>query len=299
MIESIKYEHPKIFGKAITTESNGFYLLYNKTQYIIGIHHGYPVSDIIISNNKDSISNYTICHWNELLFKSVNTLEDQFVFNNFSKKHIDSSGLYYSDTKRFKYVGKHYFPINMFPNNPKNLYYTMECINDTIKAGDSGSPVYDSNQKVIGIISKIKKKYVYVIPIIYLINAFNKKDNHHTYTIDNNNPRTVDMYNVNDNTIYHPSLKSYISLEAFMILEGDKDKKVLVNNMDNMYVKMNNMINTCNYIIHNNKILITTGLLCILKLINKELLIMIFKNFKNRLTFKYGDYELVYILNDT
>lgn len=295
MFKEVKYQHPKIIGKSISTTSKVIYIKYNKNNYIIGIHHGYPVSTICIDDMTESIDGYTICNWNEILFKSVTPTEDQFVFNNFNKKQIDSKQYYYCGTKRFQYVDKYYFPINMLPNNPKNMYYMMKCLNDTIKPGDSGSPIYNQDKQLIGIISKTKNDTIFVIPVIYILNSILKNDNNNIYMIKCRDLKNIDMYNVKNNKIYHPSLKTYIYTETYFTLEGDKDKKLLINNMDANYELYINKINSHKYISSNNKIIITSGFLNILKLINKELLIIIFRNLKNKTNITFDNYELIFI----
>jgi hypothetical protein len=283
MIQKVIYEHPSILSKKISTESNGFLLKYKKHTYFIGIHHGYPIKYVNINKNKLSSNEYNICNWNELLFKNVNNSENQFVFNKFSTKQIDSKDYYYCDSKRFRYIDNHYFPINMLPGNPKNLYYVMECINDTVMCGESGSPIYDKDKKLVGIISKIKKNYIYIIPTIYICNSIKKEDNTKIYNIKNLNALNINSYNIKDDKIYHPSLKTYINKDTYLVLEGDKDKDVIVDNVKTKYIFINNDINQVNFIsINRNKIKITTGLLNILKLINKDLLQLIFKNFNNK-----------------
>lgn len=294
MMQRITYEHPPILGKKIKTESNSFFFNYNKALYFIGVHHGYPISYIINDIETLNAYEYNICNWNEIIFKSVTSSGDQFVFNKFSKKQIDSTEYYYCDTKRFTFKNNYYFPINMFPGNPKNLYYVMECINSTIECGDSGSPIYDKDRRLIGIISKIQKNHVYVIPTIYICNSLDKKDNSNIYMISEREPKSIETFNVKNSTIYHASLKTYIDKNAFLVLEGDKDKQVIVNNIKVDYIIFSNCINNTNIIINENKISITTGLLNILKLINKELLLLIFKNFKSKESIVYMGKEYIF-----
>ena len=236
MMKKVLYEHPNILGKNIKTESNAFIFNYNKALYFIGIHHGYPISYINIDNEIKNANEYNICNWNEIMFKSVDNSGDQFVFNKFNKKQIDSTEYYYCGTKRLKFKGNYYFPINMFPGNPKNLYYVMECINDTVQCGDSGSPVYDKDKKLIGIISKTKKDKIFIIPTIYICNSIDKKDNANIYMISERDPKSIERFNVKNNNIYHPSLKTYIDKNTFLVLEGDKDKQVTINNIKMEYI---------------------------------------------------------------
>ena len=183
----------------------------------------------------------------------------------------------------------------MFPGNPKNLYYVMECINTTIECGDSGSPIYDEDKKLVGVISKIKKNHIYVIPTIYICNSLDKKDNSNIYMISERDPKSIEKYIIKNNNIYHPSLKTYIDKDTFLILEGDKNKQVVINNIKVEYINSNSCINNTNIIINENKISITTGLLNILKLISKELLLLIFKNFESRKSIIYMDKEYIFI----
>ena len=128
MMQEIIYHHPSILDKTVKTIGKSFLIKYNKQIYFIGIHHGYPISYININKNNFDKDNLNICSWNEILFKNIDYTMDQFVFNKFSKKQINSSNFYYCDTKRLKYKNNHYFPINMLPGNVKNLYYVFYCI---------------------------------------------------------------------------------------------------------------------------------------------------------------------------
>ena len=114
-MQEIIYEHPSILNKKLTTISKSFYFRYNKQTYFIGIHHGYPIKYVNINGIKTSSEEYNICYWNEILFKSYDNKMDQFVFNKFSKKQIDSKDYYYCDKKRLKFKSNYYFPINMMP----------------------------------------------------------------------------------------------------------------------------------------------------------------------------------------
>ncbi len=294
-MQEIIYHHPSILDKTVKTIGKSFLIKYNKQIYFIGIHHGYPISYININKNNFDKDNLNICSWNEILFKNIDYTMDQFVFNKFSKKQINSSNFYYCDTKRLKYKNNHYFPINMLPGNVKNLYYVMECLNDMIKPSNSGSPVYDKDKKLIGIISKIKKNDIFVIPIIYLCNSIDKIDNLNIYTICERNPKSIESYNVTNNNIYHSSLKAYINKDTFLVLEGDINKDLLVDNIKIKYVTLISFMNNPNIILKSDEIIITSGLLNLIKLHNiSDLLLLIFKNFKNKESIQYMGKEFIF-----
>ena len=171
----------------------------------------------------------------------------------------------------------------------------MECTNDTIDCGDSGSPVYDKNKKLVGIISKIKKNYIFVIPIIYLCNSIYKKDNINIFLIEDKNPKNINSYNISNDNIYHPSLKTYINKDTFLALEGDRNKELHVDNIKTYYVSSSIFINNPNIIFKRDKIIITSGLLNILKLHNiSELILLIFKNFKNKESIQYMGKDFIF-----
>ena len=116
----------------------------------------------------------------------------------------------------------------MLPDNPKNLYYTMEALTP-LEEGDSGKPIYDKNKNLVGIFAKKEGNFVYVIPTIYILKSIEKVDNSNSYSLtDLNLIKKVNHSIVKNKCIYYSNFKSTIYLETYLLLEGDKNKKVTI-----------------------------------------------------------------------
>lgn len=291
MNRMINLNHPLFLGKKLISTLNCFNIYYNKKNYIVSVHHGYPIENVIIDNVMISTFNNMV--WNELLIIEDNTIP-QFVFKKFSKKQIaDNEYYYFGENNRLKFITNHSMPLNMIPGNPRNLYYKMKSLNTQIKKGDSGSPVYCSNNKLVGIISKIEDDIVYIIPVIYLLKSLEKYDNMHIYipnrdTLDD--IVKIDNFNVENKMVYHSSLKTNILLDTYFVLEGDVSNHIVINDEILEYkVFNNNIINNNEIIISKNNIKITSALLNLIKLINdnKKLINIIFVNMREKKGFVY------------
>lgn len=291
MNRMIKLNHPSFLGKKLISTLNCFNIYYNKKNYIVSVHHGYPIEDIIIDSVK--INKFNNIVWNELLIIEDNTTP-QFVFKKFSKKQIaDNEYYYFGKNNRLKFIANHSMPLNMIPGNPRNLYYKMKSLNTQIKQGESGSPVYCSNNKLVGIISKIENDIVYIIPVIYLLKSLEKYDNMNIYipnkdTIDD--IVKIDNFNVEKKMVYHSSLKTNISLDTYFVLEGDVDNHIVINDEILEYKIFNhNIFNNNEIIISKNNVKITSALLNLVKLINnnRKLINIIFVNMREKKGFVY------------
>ena len=95
----------------LNLELKGIYLRYESEIYFISTHHGYSIDKIIINDNQ--IDNFIICNWNEIVFSKIdkNSIKDQFVFNSFSVKQIDSKTKYFVDGYELKFIKNEYLPI--------------------------------------------------------------------------------------------------------------------------------------------------------------------------------------------
>lgn len=261
----------------IKSSLKGFYIRFNKEIYLISLHHGLPVKSILVDNQK--INTFTKCNWNELLIKKYEfDIKDQLVFTTFFKKQVDFGKKFYINSKdSLKFLENSYFPLNMLPNNPKNLYYKMEALT-SLEEGDSGKPVYDKNKNLIGILAKIEGNFVYVIPTIYILKSIEKVDNSNLYSVkDLNLIKKVNHSIIKNKCIYYSNFKSTIYLETYLLLEGDKNKKItLLKNTGtierkNYDIINNNIENKLIFHVVNLKIKCNSSLLLYLKILKPEI----------------------------
>lgn len=281
---------------------NGTIIKYNKLNYLITLHHGLPIKlvTITIDDIDINISEFDYCIWNELImvkdFKNIR--ENQFVFKQFVKKQIDSSiELEINKTDICRFIENVFFPINMMPENPINLYYKLSNNSDKIKKGSSGIPIHTKDKKLIGIFSKKENNSIYVIPIIYILKSIEKTDNDNIYFLDENNINKINNYMVKEKKIYHNQLKTIIPIDTYLVLEGDIDKMIYITDkkLKSRYHKfkiLETVIKNNKELVFNNQnISITSSFLHYLRIIGNKDFINIFKNIKK-------NYECNIMLNE-
>lgn len=283
-----------------TSNLNSICINYEGIKYLITLSHDLPIKTLTI---KDTVtSQFTSCFWNELVFSpNYEATKNQFVFKQFVKKQIDSSGHFYmNETDELKYIGNTFININMLPENPRNMYYMMKSDDTVIRPGDSGKPIFNQANKLVGIISKTKDDIIYVIPIIYIIKSLSRIDNKNIYTLKLKNIQKIKTSHIKNNMVYHNSLKSYIPVDVYLNLEGDIGKIINVTTKSSItknckFTTFNSVIKNSNALeIKDNNIKITSGLLHYLKLVdNIEMVVEIFKNMgkKKRLSWSIDDVE--------
>ena len=272
---------------------NGIIIFYNKSQYIVTLHQGLPVKEIIfsINNKKYIVTNFTICGWNDLIFFPFNESTDLFVFKHFVKKQINVTTSYNVESYHTscKYLMNEFIPINMIPGNPTNMYYKMSCNKEIY---ESGVPI-TINNKLIGIIAKTENDILYVIPTIYITNSIIKKDNRSIYTIPCNMRDIVKFgyYKIKNNNIYYNKMNALVPLDCIVAIEGDVNKmipvimKCNINLRNNINISFSPFINTLiqnnnNIDISKNTINITSSIIHLIKICynNNNIIHMIFEN---------------------
>ena len=275
--------------------SKGFYIKYKKETYFVTCNHSFSIKSLKV--NDKTYTNFTNCLWNELVYFSTDVVKkkDHSIFSIFSVKQIDSSRQYFINNKEVKYIGNDFLPLHMLPKNPNNLYYRMKIVDrcEEISEGDSGSPVYDSQNRLIGIFSKIDGNYIYVIPSYYLQKTLTKLDNKNIYTINENlnKAKKIDFNLIKNNKIYHKSLKIYLPLDCFLNLELDKNKRInITKEGKSKIVKSNVYKNDFNnsYQIEQieDNIYFSSSFLRYLKVIEEKQLIENFESILNLRNFK-------------
>ena len=278
----------------VKVELKGIIINYEKKNYIISVHQGLPIKKIII-NSKEYL-NYIYCAWNDLIIIPIDEIiPTTFVFKQFVKKQMDFNNIYTINDFQAKFMKVAFAPIKMIPANPHVMYNIFKC-NENILPGQ---PVIDNN-KLCGITCKFENDNIFVIPINYIIKSLTKKNNRNIYTI-NNNLEYISKINNNKiicGKIYCQYHKTYIHPECFISFYGDEDYKfnITINNINriiNAEIFKNRIIdNSDSFIIKDNTIKLTSGLLHYLKIIGEQSLIkLIFTNDSDEI--KYDDYKII------
>ena len=302
-----------IMNEEILFESSGFMIAIKNKNYLVTVHQGLPVIEISININNTTyrFTDYIICGWNDMLIQPINiTIPDLFVFKHFVKKQINVSSKYNIDMETVRYIENEFLPINMIPDNPLNLYYCMKATH-FIQDGDGGKPVYNSMDKLIGIVGKVKGNIVYVIPTIYLLKSIIKTDNTNIYTFDTDieNIKKIGRYIVKGNDlfpkIYCREINSLLPLETFIVLEGDSlktcnimENKSSERRVDYIPFINNNIINNMNLNIKNKEIHITSSLIHLIKMYYKDIDIIkkILNNMVSKTRFEHVINDITYYL---
>ena len=212
---------------------NYFQIKKNGKLYIVTVHNYLPISDEIYLEEKK----LKICinsKWNELLILKNDELISDAPLIDLSKVSnvflsIDS------DVKISNMNGKiieyTYYTYGNLPNYPNIIYIKIRinCDDNLLP----GSPVYDENNNLIGIVS-FAIDYVYCLPVYYLIRTF-KKDNNISIP---NIPLRIDKINnniVKGIYIYNSKIRYSIPIDCHFLLEPNS--KIFVKN-NNAYEKI-------------------------------------------------------------
>ena len=290
-------------------ETCGIFIYINKKYYMVTIHQGLPVKEIIF-NIKDiqyNFTNFIICGWNDLIILPIERIQqDLFFFKHFVKKQIIRTTKFMIDNNNISYCENEFIPINMMPGNPSNLYYKMKSLKKIIHDGDCGKPIIDSNQKLIGIACKTNDIIIYVIPTIYILQSINKIDNTTIFSINyQDSINKIDKYKVKENnTIYSRKINSLIPIDTYIVLEGDIDKEftLVIKYERIVYIKVkpfvNLISNSTDINIKNDIIYINSCFIHMMKLCYKDNRIIqtIFKNINKCKQFEYIINKITYNL---
>ena len=294
-----------------TINTFGILIHYMKKQYIITIHHGLPVDEIIINNEdkkytfKLSNNEFIICAWNDLILIPYNIkCATLFVFKQFVQKQINFISSYQDDLNLdIKYIKNENFPLNMIPYNPENMYYKMSStsiINESI----SGKPIYNNN-KLVGLIAKVEGSYIYIIPTIYILKSIEKNDNTNIYIFDTLNINKIGFHKIINNMIYYRKFNTIIPLDSYLLLEGDIDKTVSITSRNItktiIYTPfINHSINNKNTIdLIENNINITSSFIHLMKICYNDNIVIrkIFEYMNDKKRFEYIINNITYIIN--
>jgi len=210
----------------IISETSSFDFTFKKKNYIISVHHGLPIinsflNDIELIKLHDPI-------WNELIIFSNEQVKDKSTKYKIMLPIKDD--ILYVNTIEIIVIDYTFINLNSLPTNPRNIYIKAYSDNAIIKSM-SGLPVTNANNDIIGILCKTDNcNNIYILPIYYLIKTLTKINNDSIYDINIEEPiRKINNNLVKDDKIYHTSLKKYIYIDTYYLLEGDINKTIKIN----------------------------------------------------------------------
>lgn len=271
-------------GQQIKIELNGFLMTFGSNDYIVTLHHNLPIHEIIISDPQMKPNILFNPMWNESLildandikchlakYKTTNIIQNKLPKSNENLSMITNNMRYEMNT-----LGIDFISFDLSPAGPK-IPYIMATLKDNIcdLSGFSGSPVF-IDDKLVGIFSKFNKaKYIaYILPIYIIIKTIEKKDNSQVYTVMQSNIKKINNYNVKDDMVYHPTLKIYIPLSSYFLIEGDMENKFTLQYMENELITLETCLypttdltlsNNMDIIFVDREYMITTRLLTLMK----------------------------------
>lgn len=273
-------------SKNISINMKGTIINYENKQYIITLHHNIPVEMVSVNKKPSNIKINSM--WNESLIlesdEELSSNNSDIVFQK-SLPKINDTLLLKTFDKRYemKTIGFHFLPFDNSPNSPKIPYITASFIkrHDDNISGLSGTPIYINKTKLIGLFSKFNSEtnIVYILPIYVILKTIDKKNNSHVFGSELQNIKKVGTYNVNSMTeIYHPTLKIYVPLATYFLLEGDDNVKFMItykiddmiNVIETELSHYNNILlsNECDIIKNDDKYKINTRLLTLMRRTN-------------------------------
>lgn len=288
MIEYIKKQ------KISTT---GFIINKLSENYIITVHHGLPINRC--NTEFHNLKIVKDCIWNELLILKSNSINYNLynVFKKCKYKIPKSCDMVYIKTNNnvITLTNASVIHLNLFeiPTNPKIPYIKLDIYDNDVEQSMSGSPVFDSNNYLIGILSKKNDidKSVYIIPIYILIKSLIKYNNNSIFDINYKEIiYKINNVKINNNFIFHKSLDTLIPLSTYFMIEGDINCSIKINNDYYEFININDQLyinNTNKIIVNNKKHEITTRLLKLIKIYFSDIVNDVFKilkeNFKNKI----------------
>ncbi len=269
--------------------------------FIISIHNGYPIEKIIINNQ--TFDDFIICAWCDLvIIPYINNINNIFVFKNFVKKQMEPSDKYFINSTKIKYVNNIFVNLGFLPDNPIIMYNCLRSFENI----ESGMPIVDEKNKLVGIVSKIDIRdkdndiyYIFSVPINYILKALSKKDNTKIYSLneDINNIIKINNFKIICGKIYCILHKMYISIDSYIAIHGDINTNFYIK-LENGREKKTQLIETNNYMTNNNLIInknnikLSYGFLSLLNILDEtELLENLL--LKNNNDLKWNDFNII------
>ena len=275
---NISYDLEEIEDISVNVKLKGFVIHYNSNDYLITLHRYYPIRNIsieelpFIEDLNNTINDSIIqSSWNELLIiKNV----DGFGCSKIKKIKASLPNInqeLYCENEKLMVIDYCYNNINHLPLYPRLLYIKVK-MSETCSIG---SPVFQKDGKLVGIISDTYCGNTYIVPSYYILKTLQKECNKKIYTLNNNEIRKIDKFNVTEGGIYHQIMGTRVPLDVYLTLEGDKNKITFLNkNEENRYVEMSTRIisNEKSLLKDENNYMLNTSLLILLKVINNYIM---------------------------
>jgi len=250
----------------------GFLLNYQSKKYIISLHHNLPIiePDNLIIN----------CVWNELLilentYKLKDTTKLKDIKDLKFKLPLINSNIYIMNNKIKINLNVDNYPllnINNLPTNPRLIYIQASFLDfvGSVKSL-SGSPVFNTNNQLVGILCKQERNSIYILPTYYIIQTLTKSNNIFSIEFEDK-INSINNNLVKDNLIYHRSINTKIPLDVYFVLCGDDNNEIIINkNINLRYIIEDSIISNERYIIYDeNNIVVNATLLIFLKLLSKN-----------------------------
>jgi hypothetical protein len=242
---AIKIKTQIFLNKCLEQNLNSFVLNYQKTNYIISVHHNLPIESVYNAFGQKLNIKVNSC-WSEVLIIDTNdiVLTDMIINYKIQNKIPKEGQKITINTCKGRFqsivIDHDIIPFDNFSGNLM-IPYIRSKLNESIDdlSGLSGSPVF-IDDKLIGIFSKFDTidSIAYIIPIYFVIKNIIKKDNTHIYGLTTEfKINKINSYNIKDNLIYHPTLKIKIPIDTFLMIECDAKKTFYINSSYTMISK--------------------------------------------------------------
>jgi hypothetical protein len=243
--------------RTIIIRSSGFWIKYSGLDYFVTILHGLP---LIPGNFKAKINNipFELSHrpkWTDIgIFRPTinyspgntikkdkiitslpNETENIYFFSNGEKINIYSTSIIYDKWLKM-------------PMSPRMINISGKSSNE-IKHGDSGSPIFNSNNKLIGMLISYEDGEVKILPAIYLMRVLQKSNEENemingipisynlvdeniminkvyskeTGLIEGTILTKIDTSNIVNGEIYLRAVRRFIAVDIFLILYGKEN----------------------------------------------------------------------------
>jgi hypothetical protein len=279
-------------SKKIHMKIKGVMISYNNMQYCVTLHHNLPISKVILQ--EITLPKFSDTGWNESVILDCNDIkfENIKVHNNFNNKILKSNEIIMMKTSQKRYemitAGFDFIPFDNCVDSPAIPYIIAKFIDEEKNyAGLSGSPIFIGN-KLVGLFSKYdhKNKIAFIIPIYIILKSIDKKDNNTIFGCDIHDIVKINSYNIHNNektkkeVIYHPTMKIYIPISSYFMIEGDVDERFTIQYKENSKTLTQNytcisiklLMDNTNLIIRDDKkYMITFRLLTFMKKIGIEM----------------------------
>jgi len=219
----------------------GWSFKYENKSYLITPHHFLPIDTIVMDEIKLNI--LVNSSWADVLICELpeHIKINKSKFSNAIPKK-DSKLYYISNNKKFDITcdSFEYIDFNDICSRYKQIY--IKAITKPLEKahGLSGTPVFNEDNQVIGMITKYinDKETFLILPIYCIIKNIIKKSSNNIFKIDDKfDIFKIGKYNVEcigeKRTIYNPFLKTKILLDTYYLIEGDEDKKINMTVADN------------------------------------------------------------------